>query len=176
MFHEERKHCLFQWKDLGNIEHGRENLGEYLPVAVYRLFHYSLRDALIAEIGVEKTDQLMITAGKNAGKEFCRNCLDTALPHDRFLAELQKKFRDNLIGILRIEKTDLTQMEYQLTVAEDLDCSGIAVTDETVCHFDEGFLAGIFECYTGKDFSARETDCWASGARVCRFLVKGSQN
>ena len=56
-----------------------------------------------------------------------------------------------------------------LTVGEDLDCSGIPITDETVCYYDEGFIAGILEVYTGKKYHVREIDCWANGDRVCRF-------
>jgi hypothetical protein len=63
-------------------------------------------------------------------------------------------------------------MQFTLTVAEDLDCSGLPFTDEVVCHYDEGFIAGVLEAYTGKPFEAKEIDCWASGDRVCRFDVK----
>ncbi|MGO5051014.1 hypothetical protein ACTQ6A_00640 [Lachnospiraceae bacterium LCP25S3_G4] len=38
-----------------------------------------------------------------------------------------------------------------LTVGEDLDCSGLPITGETVCNFDEGFLAGILKVYTKKN-------------------------
>ena len=63
-------------------------------------------------------------------------------------------------------------MSFTLTVSEDLDCSGLPSTDEVVCHYDEGFIAGILNAYTGKSFTAKEIDCWASGDRVCRFAVK----
>ena len=45
----------------------------------------------------------------------------------------------------------------------------LPVTNETVCNYDEGFIAGILEAYTGKKYDVREVDCWASGDRVCRF-------
>jgi len=56
-----------------------------------------------------------------------------------------------------------------LTVAEDLDCSGLPITNENVCVYDEGFIAGILEAYTGSKYHVREVDCWATGDRVCRF-------
>jgi predicted hydrocarbon binding protein len=59
-----------------------------------------------------------------------------------------------------------------MTVSEDLDCSGLPPYGETVCHYDEGFIAGIFEIYTGKRFQAKEVDYWTSGGRVCRFVAK----
>ncbi len=32
----------------------------------------------------------------------------------------------------------------------------------------------LFSEYTGKDFSAREVDCWCSGDRFCRFEAKSA--
>ena len=56
-----------------------------------------------------------------------------------------------------------------LTVGQDLDCSGLPITNETVCFYDEGFISGILETYTGRKYDVREVDCWANGDRVCRF-------
>ena len=53
-----------------------------------------------------------------------------------------------------------------------MDCSCLPITGENVCTYDEGFIAGILNEYTGKTYDVREIDCWASGERVCRF--KGS--
>uniref|UniRef100_UPI000B2D32D4 hypothetical protein n=1 Tax=Clostridium sp. NkU-1 TaxID=1095009 RepID=UPI000B2D32D4 len=33
----------FSWNMIGNIAEGRKNLGEEMPVMMYRLFQYSLR-------------------------------------------------------------------------------------------------------------------------------------
>jgi predicted hydrocarbon binding protein len=74
-----------------------------------------------------------------------------------------------LIGILQFENSDLGSLSFTLTVGEDLDCSGLPVSNETVCEYDEGFISGIFNAYTGKQFIVKEIDCWASGDRVCRF-------
>jgi hypothetical protein len=76
------------------------------------------------------------------------------------------------IGILRVEETDMEAVSLVVAVHEDLDCSGLPNSDEEVCTYDEGFLAGIFETYTGKKVQVKEVDCWANGGRVCRFRVK----
>jgi predicted hydrocarbon binding protein len=73
------------------------------------------------------------------------------------------------IGILRMEMFDPKTGDLVLTVGQDLDCSGLPVTNETVCNYDEGFIAGILEVYTGTKYEVREVDCWANGDRVCRF-------
>lgn len=172
MFKEERNHSTFSWSDLGDIEVGRPNLGQSVPVLVYRLFQYTMRDTLITDLDVKTASKLFIKAGKLAGKHFCRNVLNTELEFNEFIAELQRILKDLKIGVLRIEKADLSNLDMTLTVAEDLDCSGLPLLDETVCDYDEGFIAGILKAYTGKDFLVKEVDCWATGDRVCRFAVK----
>lgn len=171
MFKEERDVNKFSWSDLGDIKEGRPNLGPTCTVLGYRLLQYTLRDELIKQFNVEKGIEIFNNAGRLAGAEFCKNVLNTKLGFDEFIADLQKKLKDLNIGILRIEKADLDTMDFVLAVAEDLDCSGLPVSDETVCEYDEGFISGILGAYTGKEFHVKEVDCWATGDRVCRFNV-----
>ncbi len=172
MFKEERDYNKFSWEDLGDLEKGRPNLGPTVPVLAYRLLQYTLRDVLITELGVKRTNDIIVKAGRLAGTHFCQNMLNRGLGFDEFVAELQQTLKEQSIGLLRVEKVDLEKMRMTLTVAEDLDCSGLPFTDEVVCQYDEGFIAGILEAYTGKPFLVKEIDCWASGDRVCRFDVK----
>ncbi len=159
----------FQWKDLGDIELGRPNLGNTMSVTVYRLMQYTMRDVLNRKLSPETASELLREAGYVAGCEFCRNMLDTELPLSAFVAQLQDLLQSLKIGILRLEKSDAEILDFTLTVSEDLDCSGLPVTGVTVCEYDEGFIAGIFEGYTGKVFNVREVDCWSTGERTCRF-------
>lgn len=162
---------FFCWENLGDLEIGRPNLGLMAPVLVYRLMQYSLKAVLAKKLGPQETREIFINAGRLAGEAFCRNVLDTDLNLDRFLVELNKKLLDWKIGILEIEDIQPDILEMTLTVAEDLDCSGLPVSDQTLCDYDEGFLAGILKAYTGKDFKVEEIACWATGDRVCRFRV-----
>ncbi len=169
MFKTDHETYQFRWEDIGNIEQGRPNLGNTMNVAVYRLMQYTLRDVLIRTLSVEKANGVLREAGILAGREFCVNVLDRNLSFGEFVAQLQEKLLALKVGILRIEKSDLERQEFVMTVEEDLDCSGLPMLGETVCEYDEGFIAGILGAYTGKSFDVREIDCWASGARVCRF-------
>jgi predicted hydrocarbon binding protein len=169
MFTEERDRTKFTWEDLGDLEKGRPNLSLQAPVLAYRLLQYTLRDVMITELGVSRTNDIIIKAGMLAGRQFCENLLNRELDLNEFVSQLQRVLREQAIGILRVEKADVENMEFTLTVAEDLDCSGLPPTDEVVCRYDEGFIAGILEAYTGIPFEAKEVDCWASGDRVCRF-------
>jgi predicted hydrocarbon binding protein len=162
-------HGTFSWESLGDIKEGRGNLGEEMPVLVYRLMQFTLLDVLTRDFGREKANSYLREAGRLAGVEFTNNVLDLKVDFDVFVANLQKVLEELKIGILRIETVDEKTGEIVLTVAEDLDCSGLPITDETVCDYDEGFISGILYVYTGKNYTVKEIDCWATGDRVCRF-------
>lgn len=162
-------HNTFTWENLGDVKKGRKYLGEDMPVLVYRLMQYTMLDVLSKERGNEKANEYFRQAGYLAGIEFAKNVLDLQVEFNTFVANLQKKLKELKIGILRMESFDELTGEIVLTVGEDLDCSGIPITNETVCYYDEGFISGILEAYTGRVYRVQEIDCWANGDRVCRF-------
>ncbi len=161
----------FEWKDLGDIAEGRPNLGPTTQVSVYRLMQYTLRDVLDKRYGPERTNDIFIQAGYKAGKEFCNNMVNTSLDFNGFIADLTEKLLSFGIGILRVEKAEMETMSFILTVSEDLDCSGLPISGVAFCDYDEGFISGILNAYTGKNFRVKEVDCWGTGERTCRFTV-----
>ncbi len=169
VFSQDGRHASFSWDKLGDIKEGRGQLGEEMPVLVYRLMQFTMLDVLTKGLGEEEANEYFRRAGLLAGAEFAHNALDLTVEFDAFVAELQRQLRELKIGILRMEAFDSQSGEIVLTVGEDLDCSGLPVTGENVCTYDEGFIAGILEAYTGKRYDVHEVDCWASGDRVCRF-------
>lgn len=160
----------FEWSIIGDIQSGRKVLGENMPVMVYRLMEYSMRDTLQEALGKEKSIELFRCAGRTAGVHFTKNLLNTTLNFQDFIMQLQEVMKKLKMGILRIESIG-ENGQLILTVSEDLDCSGLPMLGETVCNYDEGFLEGVFGEYTKKEFTAIEVDCWAKGDRVCRFSV-----
>jgi predicted hydrocarbon binding protein len=171
MFKEEREESQFEWSMLGDLQEGRPNLGPMVHVAVYRLMQFTLRDILIRDFGVQEADRIFFEAGKEAGEKFCENLLVDKQDIDSLFAGLQQSMKELGIGIFRVESADHEKGTYVVTVAEDLDCSGIPVCSEEICTYDEGFIAGLLLAYSGKDFQVKEVDCWGSGGRVCRFTV-----
>ena len=165
----ERSHYLFSWDKLGNIAEGRQHLGESMPVLVYRMLEYSTNNVLFETFGREKCDDLLRRAGWLAGTEFAKHMLPLDETPSRFLTALHTRLAELKVGILRVEKADFENGELVVTVHEDLDCSGLPESGELVCRYDEGFIAGIIEAYSGCPYRVREVDCWSSGARVCRF-------
>jgi hypothetical protein len=172
MFKEEREALKFDWSMIGDIGEGRPNLGNTMDVSVYRLMQFTLRDVLIKNYNAETADRIFYDAGKHAGKEFFKKLITCKDDFNEFVVELQELLKNLKIGILRIEEADLEKLTFTLTVAEDLDCSGLPASDETICTYDEGFISGLLSEFTGKNFSAKEVDCWCSGDRVCRFEAK----
>ena len=165
IFMENQKPISFE-QYLQYDENSRSNLGETLPVLVYRMLEYSIKEELIAK---EKQIDIFREAGQRSGKYFARHMLNLDQPLNAFISELQAKMQDLKIGVLRIENIDEQSGRIILTVSEDADCSGLPVLGETVCNYEEGFISGILSVYTGKPYSAIEIDCWATGDRVCRF-------
>ncbi len=161
----------FSWILLGDLTAGRPNLGPTTRLEVYRLMQYSMRDIIEQECGTEKADEIFYKAGLLAGKEFYTNILGTPADLNEFVRKLQQVLVDLNIGILRIEKADPDQGSFVLTVSEDLDCSGLPETGYGICTYDEGFIAGLMESFTGEPFDVKEIDCWCTGDRTCRFSV-----
>jgi predicted hydrocarbon binding protein len=172
MFKEERDASMFDWSMIGNLAEGRPNLGSTMDVAVYRLMQFTLRDVIIQEFDAATAERIYYKAGELAGQQLFKNVITQKTDFGAFVKELQDVLSALKIGILRVEKADMAKMEFTLTVAEDLDCSGLPVCDENICTYDEGFIRGLLFGFSGKNFDVKEVDCWCSGDRVCRFDVK----
>lgn len=160
----------FNWGVLGgDMSVARPDLGGDTKVEVYRLLQFTLRDVLEQRYGTQAADEMFLEAGVLAGKEFFKHYCEGVQDIPSLAKVVQEQFRDLGIGIVRFEKADADNMVFQLTVDEDLDCSGLPDTADHICIYDEGFIKGILDSFTGKDFSVKEIDCWCSGARTCRF-------
>lgn len=156
---------------LGDIEDGRKNLGDTMPVVVYRILEYTMGEALAARFGDEVCIELFREAGRIAGRVFYEMYLCQSKTVNGLFSKWQATFSHMKMGIVRVESLQETG-DAVLTVSEDLSCSGLPVVGETVCHYDEGFIEGIMNAFSGRHYEATEIDCWATGGRVCRFVVK----
>ena len=166
----DRKYA-FTWNLLGNLELGRPNLGNYTRVEIYRLMQYTLRDVIESRLGTEEADKIYYEAGKMAGAAFYEHFLTGAEDVAAFAKKLQSVLKEMKIGVLRIEAMTEGAEKLTLTVDEDLDCSGLPELDHEICVYDEGFIAGILEGFTGKQYIVKEIDCWCTGDRTCRFVA-----
>ena len=169
IFMQSKDRSDFSWGNLGDIKEGRGDLGEEMPVLVYRLMQYTMLDVLSKAYGYAQANEHFRQAGYLAGTEFAKNTQDLCADFNTFVANLQRTLEELKIGVLRMEAFDHETGDIVLTVGQDLDCSGLPITNENVCIYDEGFISGILEAYTGRKYDVREVDCWANGDRVCRF-------
>lgn len=98
-----RKLSLTEYMNYNTNDRG--NLGDQLPVAVYRLMEYSIREQLAEQLGEEEQVRIFRKAGFKAGAYFAENILDISLPLNAFIASLQSKMEEMKIGVLRIENS-----------------------------------------------------------------------
>jgi len=169
---EEKRRYEFSWELLGDIAQGRPNLGHQTSVEVYRLMQFCFRDVIEQNYGTEATDRLFYEAGHLAGRHFYQNLIGSAGSIDEFIRKLQLLLKELKIGILRVEEADTEKGRFVITVSEDLDCSGLPDMEFEICTYDEGFIAALLKCYSGKDFDVKEVDCWCTGDRTCRFQAQ----
>lgn len=167
----EKRKYQFDWSLIGNLETGRPNLGRQTSVEAYRLMMFTLRDMIELNCGQAMTDKLFYDAGLLAGKMLFQNFLAGEKDLSRIISKITQLFADLKIGIVRFEATDASKLRFILTVAEDLDCSGLPETGSEVCVYDEGVFAGLMSEVAGHSLKAKEVDCWCTGDRTCRFEV-----
>jgi predicted hydrocarbon binding protein len=165
----------FSWESTvgADMALARPSLGPNTRVEVYRLFQFTLRDILEQNYGTEMADTIFREAGVLAGKAFFEKFLDDAKNIGELSTKIQESFNALGIGIFRVEDVDLDRSHFIFTVDEDLDCSGLPDTSDVICVYDEGFIQGILESFSGKNFKVREIDCWCTGSRTCRFEANG---
>ncbi|MDD2500685.1 MAG: 4-vinyl reductase [Geobacter sp.] len=161
----------FSWELLGNLEIGRPNLGPLMRVEAYRLMQFTLREVLEKHYGTTVAESMLYEAGYLSGKHFYDQLIGPVADLHVFSKRLGQALRDLGIGILTIEEADLINGQFVVTVSEDLDCSGLPVLDNAICTYDEGFIAALLGSFNGRPFVVREVDCWANGARTCRFIA-----
>ena len=81
-------------------EKSRSNLGETLPVLVYRMLEYSIKDELISRFDKDTQIDIFRKAGQRSGEYFARNMLHLDQPVNQFISELQAKMQELKICLL----------------------------------------------------------------------------
>ncbi|MCL2079507.1 MAG: 4-vinyl reductase [Oscillospiraceae bacterium] len=170
IFAHNTKHTGFTLDSLGDVAKWRGGLWEDIPLISYRLMQYSMLSVLTDEHGLEQANEYFRRAGHLAGLEFAENTLLLDTDFNTFVFDLQTTLKKLKIGILHIDSFDPDTYEIACTVCQDCDCGDLPVTNENVRIYDEGFIAGILEAFTGISYRVRKTNCCcASGVMAYRF-------
>jgi predicted hydrocarbon binding protein len=140
-----------------------------MRVEPYRLLKYSLREELERRWGAQEADNVLRAAGHLAGLQFHDHVVGKQASLAAMISSLQTRLREMGIGVLRVEESAPDLRHLVLTLSEDLECSGLPITDGEMCVYDEGFLAGVLERFTDRRYDVKEIDCWCTGDRTCRF-------
>jgi predicted hydrocarbon binding protein len=167
----ERKY-KFDWSLLGDMSVGRPNLGPLARVEIYRLMQFTFRDVAESRFGREAADEMFFEAGHMAGKEFFDHLIKDTSDNGNFMRDFQELMREYGIGVVRMEELNEKTGNFIVSVAEDLNCSGFPEVPYEICKYDEGFISGIVESFTGTPYNVREIDCWQVGDRTCRFAAE----
>lgn len=159
--------ALSSYQDMPQLH----SLSAEIPLSVYRLFLFTLRDTMGRRYGEEATKTLLQNCGRMAGFVLAQKLLDLTLSPSDFFTALGDFFVTAKLAVMDIESIDLEQWTIRITLRDDLDCSGLSPTGETYCQYDEGLIAGILYAYTEREFTVLELDCWGTGAELCRFSI-----
>lgn len=169
---DDQRKYIFDWSLIGDLQIGRPQLGNTTRLEVYRLALFTMRDVLEERFGTQIVDEIFYAVGNKAGKVFYDHFLVGCQGLECFVRQLADALLEMKIGILRMEKSDLENGVFILTIREDCGCSAMPVTNYVTCVYEEGFIAGVLEQFSGRSFQVKEVDCWTTGDRVCRFLAK----
>jgi predicted hydrocarbon binding protein len=128
------------------------NIKEYVPLEIFRLMIMIMMKK-IKELNSETT---LYDIGYEFGKHI----------NPKNYRELKKFFRKNNLGVLKIE----SKKPLIIKVNDCALCDGLN-SDEPICYFDAGVLAGAYECILNKTVVVDEIKCMAQGADGCYFKI-----
>ena len=129
------------------------NIKEYVPLEIFRLMIMIMMKK-IKELNSEIT---LYDIGYEFGKHI----------NPKNHMELKKFFRKNNLGVLKI----VSKKPLVVKVNDCSLCDGLN-SDEPICYFDAGVLAGAYECILNKTVVVDEIKCMAQGADACYFKIE----
>lgn len=132
----------------------RNKLGQNIDLVYMRLFRLALRDTY----GSKLASSLLYEAGRH-----------TAINNFKFVSidDIVTTLNDLTIGIMKVVCNNGEHIIFQ--EEECAVCMGMPTTDEALCSFESGFLAGALSYIMNKNVVVEETKCWGLGDQICQF-------
>lgn len=153
---------------VGDVMTERRQLGPYVSLSHYRALTTGFMAYMEHKLG-HMGDAILYAVGRLAGKRAAADILRDAPSVEVAREDMFREIRQNGIGIPEVRQE--TQDRVDVAIHENAPAAGIKRIGRTVCHYQAGMLAGIFEELTGKPTLAKETKCWGLGDRLCEFRV-----
>ncbi len=141
----------------------RELLSDYINIGFLRLLHMVLYKS-----GV-KLDGVLRDCGWKVGKEVISKHVGGST-FNEILGNIAKFWEKNKLG--RVEVIEMEENKATIRIYDCYDCANMPNIGETMCHLDEGMLAGIFEAKLGGGYEAVEVKCWGNGYTYCEVHIK----
>jgi hypothetical protein len=129
------------------------NIREHVPLELFRLMIMVMMKK-VRELNSEIT---LYDIGYEFGKHI----------NPKNYKDLKKFFRKNNLGILKVDSRNPLVVK----VVDCALCDGLE-SDEPMCYFDAGILAGAYECILNKTVVVDEIKCMAQGADACYFKIE----
>ena len=87
-----------------------------------------------------------------------------------------KQFRQWGYGKAEIIEFDESEPRIKLKVENSANADGYSESDEPVCHFTRGILAGAVSVLFDQDMDCVENKCIAQGDEYCEFEIMSAEN
>lgn len=129
-------------------------------VSSFRLMRWSEP----VEFGEKTFSIILFTAGKVLGENAVEKGLVTSVE------DLSKFALNQRLGIYDIVSQEGSRVV--INVYESISSAGIPNIGKTVCHFERGFLTGVFSKLSKRRVIVTETRCWGTGYSHDSFEVK----
>ncbi len=150
----------------------RATLGPMVPIRLFQALRV---------VGMGTALEGMVGGGARtivyqSGQQLGQILGDAVLPSakgdlDAYLGLIHKLCQDLRIGVVGVDKMDLSNGELTLRVDECVSCAGL-VASHPICHFEAGMVGGIVRAFVKGPVKAVETRCHAVGDDTCGVDVQ----
>jgi len=137
-----------------------EESAKIQPVYVYYMMQYKRLDEISQINELSLSGGYLPEAGYLAGVKYARKILDLDTKFDDFIINLQKELQEIKITNLCVEAYDSITGDITITIGHKFESCEIPIRNNNVFIYDENFISGIIETYTGFKYEIHKIGSW----------------
>lgn len=153
---------------VGDVYSGRKRLGPYVSLTHYRGLTIGFTQYMQNRLG-QMGDAILYTVGRLTAQAAMSQIMAEFPDRETALRRIFDEIRAN--GIAIPEVLHRTEDRIQVRLHENVTSAGVMPSGRTICHYQAGMLAGIFEALLGTRVLSAEKNCWGLGDRFCEFQL-----